>query len=431
MKKSLFSLIIALLTYFSGQSQNLYFPPVNGIWETMEPAELNWCPEKIDSLYSMLDEKGTKGFIVLKEGRIVLERYFGGFTQDSFWYWASAGKSLAAFLVGMAQQEGLLDIQDPVNQYLGNGWTSCTPAQEDQIRIWHQITMTTGLDERNVNLDCLDPECLKYRTEPGSRWYYHNAPYRLVQDVVANAAGMSFQQFTSSKLRNSIGLTGLWFNYVFYSQPRSMARFGLLMLAEGNWNGREIMTDREYLRMMTETSQPHNKAYGYLWWLNGKDSYQLPGLPVALNGEIVESAPDDMYAALGKNDQKIYVVPSQNMVVIRMGENAGEAPVSSLSSFDNILWSRLSNLECSTTSTYSITPGTFHVYPNPVEREINMSGLPSGSNWRLLDLYGRTIRRGIWTGIPIQAGDLPAGHYQLICTDDSGHPSGISRIFKL
>jgi len=106
----IFSLILISLSL---HSQNLYFPPVTGnVWETTSPASLGWCEEHLPELYDYLEDANSKGFIVLKDGRIVLEKYFGTFTKDSLCYWASAGKSLTSFLVGIAQQAGKLSIED-------------------------------------------------------------------------------------------------------------------------------------------------------------------------------------------------------------------------------------------------------------------------------------------------------------------------------
>ena len=131
-----FATLVASL--FTGllAAQELYFPPtVGNTWATTDPASLGWCTDQVPALYDFLEGSNSKAFIVLKDGRIVLEQYFGTFTQDSTWYWASAGKSLTAFLVGLAQQQGYLDIDEPSNTYLGEGWTSCTPAQEAAITI--------------------------------------------------------------------------------------------------------------------------------------------------------------------------------------------------------------------------------------------------------------------------------------------------------
>ncbi|MFN5887198.1 MAG: serine hydrolase, partial [Flavobacteriales bacterium] len=100
-------LILFLGCFFGGKSQNLYFPPtVGSAWDTLAPASLGYCQPKIDSLYTFLEDNSTKAFILLKDGKIVLEKYFGGHTATSPWQWASAGKTITAFMVGIAQQEG-------------------------------------------------------------------------------------------------------------------------------------------------------------------------------------------------------------------------------------------------------------------------------------------------------------------------------------
>ena len=154
----------------NGTAQSLYFPPLTGdAWETMSPSELGWCDERIDSMYEMLAENNTKAFIILKDGKIVLEKYFGTFVQDSAWYWASAGKSLTACLVGIAQQEGHLSLSDTTSTYLGEGWTACTPEQEEKITIWNQLTMTSGLDDKVPESHCTLDTCMIYKADAGTR----------------------------------------------------------------------------------------------------------------------------------------------------------------------------------------------------------------------------------------------------------------------
>jgi CubicO group peptidase (beta-lactamase class C family) len=139
-------------------------------------------------------------------------------------------------------------------------------------------------------------------------------------------------------------MTGLWINTgylnIYYSNARSMAKFGLLMLNKGKWDQTALMTDSNYFNSMVNTSQNLNLSYGYLWWLNGKTSHMLPQTQIVFNGNLTPNAPADMFAALGKNDQKIYIVPSQKLVVIRMGESAGNVQLA-LSSFDSELWGKL------------------------------------------------------------------------------------------
>lgn len=325
---------------------SMYFPPVTGTeWQTNSAASLGWNETELNNLYTYLEQKGTKAFLILKNGRLVTERYFGSFTADSNWYWASAGKTMTGLLIGIAQQEKILNISDKTSQYLGTGWTSLPVAKENMITIRHQLTMTTGLNDAvTPDNDCTSPSCLVYKADAGTRWAYHNAPYTLLDKVVENASGTSYNNYFQQKIRNVIGMNGLWiktgYNNVYYSSARSMARFGLLLLNKGKWDQTAILTDTNYFNAQVNTSQNLNLSYGHLTWLNGKASYMLPSLQFAFPGMMTPSAPADMYAALGKNDQKVYVVPSQKLVVIRMGESAGNVQLA-VSSFDNELWGKL------------------------------------------------------------------------------------------
>lgn len=326
-------------------NSSLYFPPVSGnVWETTSPAALAWNEAELQNLYTYLQQKNTRAFIILKNGKIVAEKYFGAFTADSVHYWASAGKTVTAFLTGIAQQEGFLNINNKTAQYLGTGWTSLPASKENLITVRHQITMTTGLNDNLGDDDCTLPSCLQYKADAGTRWAYHNAPYTLMEKVVEAATGTTYNNYFQQKLRNRIGMNGAWikngYNNVLWSTARSAARFGLLMLNKGRWDGTAILNDTAYLNAQTTTSQNINPSYGYLTWLNGKNSYMLPQSQVIFNGPMIPAAPSDTYAALGKNDQKIYVVPSQRLVVMRMGESAGNVQLAS-SSFDNELWSKL------------------------------------------------------------------------------------------
>lgn len=349
MKKIFFSLL--LFVSIVCKSQPLYFPPLVGnAWDTLSPSSLGWCTNRIDSLYRFLEQQNSKAFIVLKEGKIVLEKYFGSFTQDSVWYWASAGKTITSFLVGKAQQQGHLSLNDTSSKYLGIGWTSSTRQQEDSIRILHQLTMTTGLDDGVPDNHCTAAPCLLYKAPVGTRWAYHNAPYTLLEKVITEATGQSINAYTQTALKTRTGITGAWltvgYDNVFYSKPRSMARFGLFIQNNCVWNNDTLLHDTAYINNMLQISQQHNYAYGYLWWLNGNGSYMIPGSQFILPGSYAMAAPADMYAAIGKNGQIISIAPSKGLVVIRMG-NADEGEVPFL--LCNSIWERLNYVMCNST----------------------------------------------------------------------------------
>lgn len=359
-----------LLASIHLSAQNsLYFPPKTGTtWETLDPAALGFCPHRIDSLYQMLEERNTKSFILLHDGKIVLEKYFGTFTRDSLWYWASAGKSLSAFLVGQAQEAGLLDIHAPVSTYLGAGWTSAPPDKEALITVRDQLRMTTGLDDAGTDDNCTNPACLVYKADAGTRWAYHNAPYHLVHDVISSASGQGINIFTKTRLFDRVGMNGLWINHVQYGRARDMARFGLLMLANGVWSGDTLLRNQQYLYDMTHPSQTLNRSYGYLWWLTGQPSFMLPGVQFVFPGKTVPNAPDDTYMALGKNDQKIHVTPSKGWVWVRQGDAAAVTPGGNTVPIvlDNLVWQYLNELVCTPVQTHEARSASqLRIAPNP------------------------------------------------------------------
>jgi CubicO group peptidase (beta-lactamase class C family) len=325
-------------------NDSIYFPPLNSDnWETKTVSELNWNEAQLQPLLDFLEEKNSKSFMILHEGKIVVEAYFDGHTSTSPWYWASAGKTLTTAITGIAQEEGLLTINDKVSDYIGTGWTSSPLDKENLITCKNLLSMNSGLD--NGLGDDISVSNLQYLANADERWAYHNV-YVKLQDVIAEASNQNWSNYFNSKLKDRIGMTGAWiqtgdFN-VYWSTARSMARFGLITFADGKWENEQIIPET-YLEDAINTSQNLNESYGYMWWLNGKSTYKLPQSQIEFNGTLVSNAPSDMYAALGKNDQKIYVIPSKKLVIIRMGNSANNENFG-LSDFDNQLWLRINAL---------------------------------------------------------------------------------------
>ena len=323
-----------------------YFPPLNSeTWETVSPSDLGWNQSQLQPLLDYLALKNTKGFIILHNGKIVVESYMNGHSSTSPWYWASAGKTLTTAVSGIAQDEGLININSKVSDYLGTGWTSAPLTKENLITCKNLLSMNSGLDDTLG--DDVSPANLQYVADAGTRWAYHNV-YVKMQDVVAQTSNQTWSTYFNTKLRDRIGMSGSWIPVgdlsVYWSNTRSMARFGLMIYAKGKWENAQVVPEA-FLNEATNTSQSINLAYGYLWWLNGKSTFHLPQTQFEFSGSLIPNAPNDMYAALGKNDQKIYVVPSKKLVVIRMGEVANpENPTFGLSGFDDELWQKINAL---------------------------------------------------------------------------------------
>ena len=345
--------IATIVTFFSCQKEDavitpdpvpetMYFPSnTDNNWETRPVAGLGWNEAAIQPLKDYLIQKNSKSFMILVNGRIVMEEYFNGHTPTTTWQWNSAGKTLVATTTGIAQQEGLLNINTKASQYLGTGWTNTTIAKENLITSRHLLTMTSGLNDSS---ELVIPSKLTYMADAGTRWSYHNV-FQKLMDVVAAASNQTFESYFEAKLKNKIGMDGVWENglifRIYHSNTRSMARFGLMALNKGKWKNEQIINETFFTESIS-TSQTINPSYGYLWWLNGKSSAMIPGSQQVYPGMLVPNAPADMYAAMGASDQRIYIVPSKNMVIVRMGDASDPAnPSFAVSGFDNDLWQKI------------------------------------------------------------------------------------------
>lgn len=280
------------------------------------------------------------------DGKVLVERTWAAspvpYVQDV----ASAQKSVTSVLVRLARSQGQLSMGDAVSDHLGDGWSFATTAQERAITVQHLVTMTTGLSAG-----------LRYVAPPGTVWDYNTTTYQLTRLVLEHATGTGIEALTRSWLWDPIGVSSasrwaprpgaggfsvdpegrrLW---GLTMTERDMARFGLLVSRHGAWGSRQVVPRAE-LDGTLVSSQAMNPAYGELWWLNGKDRAILPSGSTPVRGPLVPSAPQDMVAALGAGDQKIYVCPSDRLVVARQGGPGGSSTLGP-SSFDEGLWSRL------------------------------------------------------------------------------------------
>lgn len=341
-------ILLLLLLPLTGCSKNdddqpddsMYYPTDNE-WETRTISSLGWNESAVQPLKDYLIQKNTRSFMILVNGRIVMEEYFNGHTPTTTWQWNSAGKTLVGTTTLIAQQEGLLDINNKVSDYLGTGWTSEPIEKENLIAVKHLLSMTSGInDEANLVIK----SNLTYLADAGTRWSYHNV-FQVLMDAVAEAGNQDFETYFNTKIKAKIGMDGFWNNglifKIYHSNTRSMARFGLLALNKGKWNNDQILNE-SYFNASTGSSQNINPSYGYFWWLNGKTSFMIPGAQTVFQGALVPNAPSDMYVAMGAEDQRIYVIPGKKMVVIRMGDASDpENPTFALSGFDNDLWGKI------------------------------------------------------------------------------------------
>ena len=329
----------------------LYFPPAGGSWKTVDPAETGWDKEGLDAALALAGERDSTSVVILHRGRILAERHWtldspsrghvnGSHGPDAAGHAvedvASVQKSVVAILVGMAQERGLLTLDDPVTDHAGR-WTEATEEQERAVTIRHLMAMTTGLTP-----------ALEYDAPPGSKWMYNTPAYHRLLRIVAAAAGLDRNEVTREWLTGPLGMRDSrweprpWASSAiaigFAAGARDLARFGLFILAGGTWNGETIVEDTAYLTEMLRPSQTLNPSYGLLWWVNDQASsmsWAIP--PVTTDGPLIPAAPTDLVAAQGARDRKLYVVPSLDLVVSRLGDNGSLED----SSFNDAFWEQL------------------------------------------------------------------------------------------
>lgn len=393
-------------------AQTTYFPPITGNeWQTMSLEEAGLSDRNEADLNDFLVRTNTDAFLLLKDGKIVIERYFGNFTSDSPHLWNSAGKSLTAFAVGIAAEIDALDLDDPTADYLGQGWTNC-PETEPRITIRNQLSMTSGLSDLTGEFGCTDPSCLVCLAEPGERWAYHNGPYTLLGAVIESATDKGLNEFVRERIHQATGMTGRYLdigdNRVYGSTARSMARFGILVQNKGSWDGQTVLADTAYVEAMTNSSQELNPAYGYLWWLNGKESFLLPSTQFSFSGPILPNAPADVVAAIGKNGQILNLAEREGLVLVRMGGNPEDGSLVS-TQYNDSLWVYVNALR-ETTSVTERSNNRLRLSPNPANDSVSISS--EESIMRIQIFSGGRLAKKIQVDAPdlnINLNDLPTG----------------------
>ena len=304
----------------------------------------------LQSVLDYVQSQKTTGFIILRDGKPLVERNWplpadaGAFRRD-FTYEttadgalledvASQQKSFVAFLVAVAIDKGLLDIDKPVSAYLGAGWSKASPEQESHIRVVDVLSMSSGLGTD-----------FTYAAPPGTTFLYNTPVYAITKKILAAAAHQPLEAITHDWLTAPGGLTQTdWRQRPasmgdignptgLVTSPRDAARFGQIILEGGvAADGKRLVSEAALRSLFIRSAT--NPAYGRLWWLNGSP-YTVKPLASRSDGSLIPAAPADLVAALGLFDRKIYVVPSLKLVVVRMGQAAPDRD------FDQQLWLRL------------------------------------------------------------------------------------------
>lgn len=297
-------------------------------WEVRPPAEMGMDATILAGArdYAFGADKHTQGVVVTRGGVLVAEWYSDEAGPDSYAASWSVAKSFASALIGIAIDEGAIaDVDVPLTEY----YPSWQDGEHDAIRLEHVLHQTTGLkwDESYelISADDSDVAELVLTTEsplayvlerpveaaPDTVFNYSSGNSLLFSRILSTATGMTTAEYAESRLFSRLGIkgadwwratTGETLTYCCVDMTsRDFARFGLLYMNNGEWNGEQIVPSEWVQRSLRPGLNPE---YGYQWWLSGATDSRLPA---------------DTFSAIGHDGQYIYVIPSLQLVVVRNG----------------------------------------------------------------------------------------------------------------
>ncbi|WP_082106570.1 serine hydrolase domain-containing protein [Kordia zhangzhouensis] len=318
-------------------------------------------------LASFLDEtlqgSNTNAFMVIKNDTIIYERYFNTYNEESLLTSFSVGKSFVSALIGIAQEEGLLHEKDPITKYLPELLTQ--DKDFEKITIQHLLNMQSGIkfDEYPIINPFTGMARLYYGTnirskitngmtieEAPGRFNYRSIDTQVLGVILERVTQKPLQEYLSEKLWKPLGMKSdaTW---TVDSERNKMvkafcclnattedfAKFGRLYLQGGQWNGEQIVPAAWVAKTDSGKKIRNHQGYKNKWWTSshydifptveeGKayaeaNNKQFLGSKKLQSGNYVCYFQGDDYNALGILGQHVYVNPTENIIVVRLGDS--------------------------------------------------------------------------------------------------------------
>lgn len=301
-------------------------------WEANNKfADYQYSPE----FNQLTTDYGTKAFLVIENGKIIHEKYFGDYTDTTISNSFSMAKSVLAVLAGIAETEGTINTEAPAMRYVSD----LINDPDSLLRIKHLINMTSGM---NYDEDYGNPfgfmakayygsdlislmKGYDFVVAPGTEWRYKGGNNILLSVLLQRAAGMSISEYAELKLWGPIGATtdARWIldhkeGYEksfsgYYATAKDFAKIGWLYMSEGKLYGNKILDSSYVAKSLEPTNLPdeENKNvdyYGYAWWLT-------------------EFEGEKVFYMRGILGQYVLCIPSKNRIVVRLGEKRAEEKI--------------------------------------------------------------------------------------------------------
>ncbi len=310
-------------------------------WQRADAAEMGFDPAELEAIAGTAEAANSSCLVVTRKGEIVGEWYWDGADAQTPREVFSVTKSISSTLVGLAQADGDLKLTDPASDYIPEwkgtdsaGVTVQNLVSNDSGREWSLALDYNGL------IRAADHTAfavgLGQDAEPGTTWAYNNSAIQALDEVLQSATGESPADYATDNLFEPIGMehsemtvdgAGRTLTFMgLHTTCEDLARFGYLFLRHGSWDGTQVLPEAWVEAATGDSSQDLNAAYGYLWWLNRKGPLGSPTQAVdgqaggdRADGQLVPGAPEDMFWALGLQNQVVAVDPGSETVVVRIG----------------------------------------------------------------------------------------------------------------
>jgi CubicO group peptidase (beta-lactamase class C family) len=307
-------------------------------------------------LFEYLIQNNTSSFLVSEKGKVIVEKEFKvqkNLKPKSYMFFnllrhgfiegrsqedvASIQKSIVSILIGIAQQKGLIDINESVTSYIGN-WTQLTQEKERLIKVRNLLTMTSGLD---VDFN--------YDAEPGIKWLYNTRAYSQLIYILEKTSGLAINELSSEWLFDELQMNETFWKerkkglmgfpkdsakYGLVTTAKDLLKFGEFILNGGEVGTNHVISDIDFFDDTFLKSQNMNEAYGYLWWLNNSKTHMTWAKELS-SGNLFPNAPEETILALGLGSRVLAIVPSEELVLVRLGSFPDDI------NFNNNLWKYL------------------------------------------------------------------------------------------
>lgn len=303
-------------------------------WMTGVPEDHGMSSEGLAAMATVAEGFDSNCLVVTQGGVLVGEWYWNGFapeTDQANVY--SVSKSITSALVGIAVEEGKLDIDAPVGvpEWQGSASEAITTRNlisNDSGRQWSfdvdYLQLGFATDQTQFAID------LGHDHPLGAWWEYNNAAIQTLERVLGTAIAGDLGEFADAQLFEPIGMSASFGrdtegNPLTYqgvsASCRDLARFGYLYLRGGRWAGGVQVVPEVWVAESITPSTALNSAYGFMWWLNQPGHWVLPSAPLRNegDGQIAPEAPQELFAAIGAFGQFVVIDPTTESVWVRLG----------------------------------------------------------------------------------------------------------------